>query len=472
MTYHNKMAAHGGDSLVKNFCSPRNILYAHNKTYLQLLEELCLLGALKANPKTKKTIIVPDAKLTSELVALLKTAGEDEVAQLCRMLVLKGYVDDLSDIGSTPTISGKLIPVESADKNKATVKDGGKIAKMSVGVRNLGPEPVFSVYELSGALVPIGAPAEGKEAPPKKSKKGGAETASANSRRLLFERAISETVVALEGKDPSTQRDPSLEILCSLADYFSTEEKEQEIADGILSAISDDTLTSLFLVLRPHAASSPYLSDDQVARWANASNTPGSILFCFKNPYTMIKEAAACHKELAATVKKIQEQTVENIYKPGYMQGCNAAYAELLKAVQACPSIGNRNKLTVEDLKFETEVRVSAAIHRDNTIQFGVSANDLNQFYARYTNGAIHLTNTASMSANDTSAAVYLSLYYTSVRSDGFFYLRCLGYDAALADSVMAETDSLLSLTKGLFADHSTYYEEIAKYVQRQLKAM
>jgi hypothetical protein len=387
---------------------------------------------------------MPSDEMIQELYKLDGDGHTEMVAEHIRALVLRHHIPNISGFKVNrgeviSTISRKALPVEKVDSNVAHLNGGQKITLDEKFKARTDRAGKIAVFHIDGNLINLKElkEAEGNE---KKSVRGGAEYQSDRTQLFL-------TVLETYCKTQNT-RDPALEVLVSLMKYL-TKSEQGDILETVKSLLSNDTLTTLAIVLQPYKSSNHYIPDQIFTAWAAEYSTDKTVLYSYiRNPVKFyidaMNDASSKYSHAISNLKKMQASVDRNSIAK---DNINAAFKEIYNAVASLdlPSARKSVASNFPEAVAEAELRVMGYLLHDQAL--GV---DYNEALITFKNCSLNKPFICGESAaiKNMTTGVFYSSAFLIIRCEALFYLP--GYGNGWAD-----INSNIQLTNMLSIDVS-----------------
>lgn len=461
---------------VKKHCSILNYLEDTDSELADIIRKLCI-GRL-FNPRKGSagiTFLRPDSDLLSQIKKAAYGDTPEEAVDIIKSLILLDHVESIDGFGNKnsdiPTALRKKLPIASVS-DKVVLTNGAEISEdKHFNARN--DRSNIAVYIISKNLVPTDGEDSsfGDKLPPKKSKKGGYDYSKIQQRRQLFEAVVDETVKSWStDNNYGDRRDPAMEVLVGLCAHLKSVDKNT--FECVLSLLSNDTLTTLAIVLQPYRDKGEFYIDQSTldSFMKNTSfNDPASSLFSASvNPVTvyskLLTAGVAKFKTAANQIHKIRQDIIDSVSKATII-------TDLLKVYNNVGNISiplKRQNMVKADPKLalaEGELRVMSAILRDVCDGHLTREDLIGGRTSLYTKCNLNVPWVAASQSdvNNVSLAYFYSGVYSIVRSEAILYvpgLDLLGNGVSLENSDQIISDNILSLNKSMDLVNGSFYSK------------
>jgi hypothetical protein len=456
---------------VTQHCSILNYIRHANKDLYTLIEELCL-GRILVPKKGKNglTFLMPEKEMVDKLFALEAKGNGEEVVDQIRAMVLQGCYEDIKDFhpdrGQMVTSSNKVLPVSSVEKGVIHLKHGQKIT-LDTDFKRRSDRTNIIVYNLTGKLLNIDDMelADTSVKPRVPTARGGAEYGT--SKALLFEQVLAECAGTV-GK-----RDPALEVLVSLMLYLKT--VDQATLECVQSLLSNDTLTTLAIVLQPYkTAGTMYISSDTYEAWREKYSNKSTPLFSYvATPVALYKKAMATAASKYTTVIRALHEIANENLDAANKTNISTMLANFYKTVSSQRTLP-ANRLAIasspKEAIAEAELRVLGYMLQDDHT---FNLDEANRLYKTNCSLDAPFLCTSNDAIKNMSTGVFYSTAYLIIRCEALFYLP--GYSAgwqAIGANIAAT--GMLSLNESIILDDSldTTYTQIVNEIKAQLNGL
>ena len=245
----------------QKYCSLINYVKSKNKPLYEFIDDVCARGIL--NPrKNGVTLLMPDAKLTKELVNQEKNNPEEAV-NLFKACVILDNVESLTDFtNKNINIPNALMKkVESGTLSSGKVKlSNGSIISVDPKFKYRNDRKNMNVFILSNKLLPTDG--ESTSLNPPKKVKGGREVAA--NKIKLTEKMMDD----LYNTDKPSM--PHLPALVSYFDWLGKKDNDDEKkkCNDLCTLLDPNPIVSWYILMRPYSSMSDlYVSEDNFSKW-------------------------------------------------------------------------------------------------------------------------------------------------------------------------------------------------------------
>ena len=399
-----------------------------NPPLYKLIKNLGMQGTLMSpTDNSGVTFLNPSEKLTNELIKMPKDNQIDKVKYISA-LFLQMYLDTptkFEEATDIPTGLFQKLGVSGVDRNSVSLSSGGTLTPNTTIGNNI------AVYNLEGKLVPIDGESSAytaDEKPNLPAMTGGFDYKNKGAtRRSVFETVLDCYCNCKNGEHDGGnkhQRDPAMELLVALALYFK--KANPSLYDCITSLLSNDTMSSLAIVLQPYRDSSTYITDAEYAEFAEKNTDASNTKYCYiDNPSyvykAMMKNSASTYSSSLKDICEARTNVIKNVNKPTIVASMSKFFDNLNKF--KLPEL-RKNVLQSSSKKLlfcEAELRVIASIANDNS-NGSISHDELQNIYKKYNLNEPHILSSQNV-INELNIAYYYSAVWAMLRSDAIFYM-------------------------------------------------
>jgi hypothetical protein len=386
-----------------------------------------VIPALNNDPDEKHgiTFLVP----TKDVIPTINKMDPAEFVNTMNKLVLQQCIRNISDFNNNDIPVSlmsddndkflKLPNCTSVENGKAILSDGTEIYECKT--TNLPNVTVCTVSKIPD-VTEVSVYNHSNKPVLTNSVSGGFDYKNnGNSRKAVFE-SILNCYCSCKNRKNNT-RDPALELLVALAlFYFGT---NRDIYDAITSLFSNDTITTLAIVLQPYRAQPTYISDKDYDNFAENNSDATNVNYCYiNNPSEMykkmMKNSAAKYKDTLSTIVANRNNMLPRISKPTLINNIKQFYTN----IGSLPSLPDLRKKALKEyslLLAEGELRVMSAILHDNN-NGQISTDELTKLFSSFTLNKPYIMDSQD-SINSTNIAYFFSGIYAMVRSDYIYYM-------------------------------------------------
>ena len=431
---------------VSKHCSILNYIRLKNEQLYTLIEELCL-GRIFVPKKGGDgiTFLMPSDEMIEEFYKLDEKGDTEIVAEHIRALVLRHHINDVNGFRISngeviSTISKKALPIEKVDGKTVHLEGGQKITLDSEFKARADRAAKIAVYHINGNLIDL----KNLQSAPDNAKKpvrGGADYDK--NRKDLFNNVLRQHC-ANQGT-----RDVALEVLVSLIKYL-TKNRHEDVLDTVTSQLSNDTLTTLAIVLQPYKLSNHYIPDDILTAWTTAYSSNKTELFSYiKNPVKFYQNAmTVASAKYSKTIAEIKEKHAKFDMSSVAKDNIVATLQDMYKDIDryGLPAARKRVLQNPSEAIAEAELRVMGFILHDPAT--GVDFNEASTTFQNCTLNTPYLCGQYSIKIMSTSA--FYSSAFLIIRCEAMIYLP--GY-AAGWDNInqsIANSNKMLSIDVSL----------------------
>jgi hypothetical protein len=412
---------------VKQFCSILNYLRNEDELIYNIIVDLCMSHLLKPK-KNGVTLLRPVGSARKELANLAKNNPEGAVKMLHSFIILE-HVENKSDLKDAPTVAGAL----NMEATKAKIEVDKKFIARNSHYREDGKSaPInIAIWTVDKPVV-VGAKVKMSDRAARKKVTGGADLQK--NRTALFEQVLKLQSI-------NNTANSAMELLALFGNYLQTNEHPKyELFCGQLS---NDTLTSLAILLRPYAAEKNcdrYLDDDLVIELARyATNRDITNIWHVREGDTEIDAKKVYESHMSNS--KCEKGWLNQV--DGLIDSLNnvTAITQLHNFYKEC---GVTDRGSPAEMFAEAELRVIMAILHDNHKDDGkYPADELKHWYKNCNLDTPYL---CTYSGSKMDIGVYYSTVSFIARSDALIYYPDLsstekhGYKNALDSIVTGNT--------------------------------
>lgn len=413
-------------SVVKKHCSILNYLRRTEPELYDIIQDLCIARIFVPRKGSGVTFLRPDKNLLKQISSMASGDTPEEAVAAIQSLVLLDGFPSPSDFDSVdvPTYLRKKLPVASVTSNKVTLANGAELT-LDKDFESRNDRTNMFVYNITKELVPSNTdPVDMKKyksAP--KSVKGGGDFGS--NKLTLFNNVFKQCFDGETYIPSQTGRDPAMEALITMAAVIDPSKRQ-----AFCSQLSEDTLTSLAIVLRPYGASDGVFSPADVSKLAQYTKTEGGLAQYFyyrpqaETQYQRLRQMGVVSSDIAghraSAANQCARPTGPSVIRD-HLRGLD------------------RGDGAPQDVKLaEAELRVLAALLYDNG---DVSKSTMDKLYRTCSLDRPCYIGDSSMGTP--GVALYYSTTFLIVRSDAFFYTPNQGCTESFSSLIDDQADNI-----------------------------
>lgn len=412
----------------------------------KLIKNLGMQGTLM-NPTSNSgvTFLNPSKELTNEL----KNVTPEEQAKYVSALFLQMYLDKptkFEEATDIPTGLFQKLDVSKVDGNSVHLSNGGKLTPKDTLGTNI------AIYDLEDALVSVDGESSvytADEKPKLPAMTGGFDYKNKGAtRQSVFETVLDCYCNCKKGEHDGGnkhQRDPAMELLVALALYFK--KVNPSLYDCITSLLSNDTMSSLAIVLQPYRDSSTYITDAEYADFAEKNTDAANTKYCYiDNPSyvykAMMKNSASTYSSSLKTICDARSDVLKNVNKPTIVTVMGTFFDTIKKVKLPNLRVNVLQSGSKKLLFCEAELRVIAGIANDNS-NGSISHDELQNIYIKYNLNEPHILSSQNV-INELNIAYYYSAVWAMLRSDAIFYMAGIS-TMALAKTLSSDSNAIVN---------------------------
>lgn len=419
---------------VQKHCSILNYLEDADPELHSLIHKLCIgRNFVPRRGSAGLTFLRPDKSLSDKIKKAAYSEDPTEAVDMIRALILPDYFESLEEFdfkkSDIPNMLRKKVSIAAANAKKVTLSNGGEVV-LDGNFASRKDRSNIAVYLLTKELVPI----DGEDShtiPEKKKdkKKGGFEQSQLENRKVLWENVLNRHL-------KNEKRDLAMEALIILAAY--TKRNAPEEYKNILSQLSYDTLTTLYILLRPSSPNQEfYISDltlEKVGEQFKNGNT--DVVFFAKDISGLYQKIYEAGKQLCSSaysaVHQARTKYCSSVSRPTLSNCLSGAREDIKKGATSLPT-ARQNSLSNNVSLCESEVRVLASVICDSCQDKKDSTASLKALYGNCNLDVPYYVQTNMIA--DANIGFFYSGLYSILRSDYLFHLPGLSQDEGFANS-------------------------------------
>lgn len=439
-------------STMKKYCSIINYLRHVDNDLYELLQDLCIGRNLMPKKGHGVTFLRPDKKLFAQIKQMAYGDNPEDAVHAINSLILTDNYESTSDFADGPmTHAKKQLIVKKASGSKVELESGGVISEDKEFAAR-GDRKNMSVYLISGVLPTVKEGAgHSRKHHGKKRVRGGADYG--NTRQELFDRVLRSYKAMQESSNgkiytladddkamDNSCRDPALEVLVSLVQWLGNN-KEDGVKKLICSLLSEDTLASLYIILRPNSnLKEIYLTDKLFSQWATDCSISSIETFSYvvdpvKRYTEYMAEGCKYQKDKCEEIKAAQITLVSEISRNSWKQKIEKFYEQNASNV--------RSGVSSDILLAEAELRVVSSLLYENSHKSMPSYEELKQMFNSMTLDKHCFLPDSSPSGDSglNDVAFYYSTVYLMVRSDALLYMPSISDKSTSLIDMLKDSD-------------------------------